>query len=194
VEHPEHIELVAFGASTGGPPALQTVLRGFQGPLPVPVVVVQHISKGFVGGMAKWLSDTTGLKILVADKNIAMEPGAVYLASDGKHLTVLPELQINLKATPPMDGHLPSATALFESVARYYGPASLAALLTGMGRDGARGLKSVRDSGGHTIAQDEASCVVFGMPKEAIALGGAREVLPIDQIGGRIHGLLVKKG
>ncbi|MFP4476267.1 MAG: chemotaxis-specific protein-glutamate methyltransferase CheB [Desulfatibacillaceae bacterium] len=194
VEHRRSIELLAVGASTGGPPALQELLKQVPASIPVPIVIVQHISRGFVTGMARWLSDTTSHKVVVAEKGMAMEPGAVYLASDGKHLTVLPDGQISLRSLPPVDGHCPSVTALFESVAKYYGPHAVGVLLTGMGRDGARGLKAMRDAGAYTIAQDEASCVVYGMPKEAVALGGAKEIMPIDQIGSRILGLLIRRG
>ena len=180
------IRLIAMGASTGGPPALQTILGQLPADLSVPIVVTQHMSPGFIGGLARWLDETTPLRVKVADVGEPLRPGTVYLAPDDRHLLVTQAGLAWLSSSPPVDGHRPSVTALFESVAQSCGAAAVGVLLTGMGDDGARGLKVLHDAGAYTIAQDGATCVVFGMPKEAIALGATEEVLPLEQIAGRL--------
>jgi len=190
---PGPVRLITIGASTGGPPALQIIFGQLPPGLPVPIVVVQHISHGFVGGLARWLGDTTPLRIKVAETGEPLRPGTVYLAPDDQHLLVTQGNLALLKTSTPVDGHRPSVTVLFESVARHYGSTAVGVLLTGMGSDGARGLKALHDAGGHTIAQDKATCVVFGMPQQGIALGVAREVLPLEQIGPQLAEL-VRRG
>jgi two-component system chemotaxis response regulator CheB len=185
---PGPVRLIAIGASTGGPPALQAILS--QLPADLPVVVVQHISLGFVQGLARWLNETTPLRVRVAENGKILQPGTVYLAPDDRHLLVTAGGQARLKASPPVGGHRPSATVLFQSVAQSYGSAAVGVLLTGMGKDGAQGLRALRDAGAHTIAQDEATCVIFGMPKEAITLGAVEEVLSLEQIGARLGALM----
>jgi len=178
--------LIAVGASTGGPPALQVVLRGLPPELPVPLVVVQHISRGFVSGLARWLDDTTPLQVKVAEDGGFLLPGIVYMAPDDQHLLVANSGRVRFRDSPPVDGHRPSATVLLQSVAQQYGSAAVGVLLTGMGGDGALGLQALHEAGGRTITQDQATCVVFGMPREAIALGAADEVLPLEQISVRL--------
>jgi two-component system chemotaxis response regulator CheB len=185
---PGPVRLIAIGASTGGPPALQAILS--QLPADLPVVVVQHMSPGFIQGLARWLNETTPLQVKVAGNGETLQAGMVYLAPDGRHLLVTAGGRARLRTSPPVSGHRPSATALFQSVAQNYGSAAVGVLLTGMGRDGAQGFKALRDAGAHTIAQDEATCVVFGMPKQAIALGAVEEVLPLEQIGARLGALI----
>jgi len=187
---PEPLRLIAIGASTGGPLALRVILAGLQPELSPPIVAVQHISPGFVHGMARWLDNTTPFSVKVAGNGAPLQPGAVCLAPDDKHLLVSDSGVGWFSDSPPVDGHRPSATALLKSVAQTYGPAAVGVLLTGMGKDGARGLKTLRDAGARTIAQDEATCVVFGMPGEAIALGAAQEVLPLDRIAARLTELV----
>lgn len=184
------VRLIVIGASTGGPPALQVVLNGLPADLRVPVVVVQHISDGFVHSLTRWLDETTRLQVKVTEAPEPLRPGTAYLAPDGRHMLAMGNGLTRLGTSSPVDGHCPSATALFESAAQNYGASAVGVLLTGMGRDGARGLKALHDAGGHTIAQDEATCVVFGMPREAIALGAAGEVLPIEVIGARLAELV----
>jgi two-component system chemotaxis response regulator CheB len=185
---PGPVRLIAIGASTGGPPALQAILS--QLPADLPVAVVQHISPGFVQGLARWLNETTPLRVKVAENGEILQPGTVYLAPDDRHLLVTAGGQARLRASPLVGGHRPSATVLFQSVAQNYGSAAVGVLLTGMGKDGAQGFKALHEAGAHTIAQDEATCVVFGMPKEAIALGAVEEVLPLEQIGARLGALM----
>ena len=182
--HP--IQIVAVGASTGGPHALSAIFGNLPNDFPVPVAVVQHISQGFVSVLAKWLNENSPLQIKVAEMGEFMKPGRVYLAPNGTHLKTMDGGRIWLSREPPVNGHCPSASVLFESVAERYGPLAIGVILTGMGGDGSSGLKSLHDRGGRTIAQDEASSIVFGMPKEAIALGSVDEVLPLGEIAGRL--------
>lgn len=181
--------LLAIGVSTGGPPALQTVLSGLDPAFPLPIVIVQHISRGFVQGLASWLGTTVSLPCKVAEQYEALQPGVVYLAPDDYHLQVKPAGRVWLDDAPPLGSHCPAVTCLFESVARYYGAAAIGVLLTGMGEDGARGLKAMREAGAYTIAQDQASSTVFGMPQAAIHLGAALEVLALGKIAPRLTGL-----
>ena len=176
------IEIVAIGASTGGPPVLQTILRGLSRPLPVPIVLVQHLSRGFQSSLISWLSDSTHLKIVVAQHGMPLEPGVVYLAPDDRHMALDSSGRVALNSDPPENGSRPSVSVLFRSVAQRYGPHAVGVLLTGMGRDGARELRLMRDKGAVTIAQDEETSVVHGMPGEAIKLKGARYILPPERI------------
>ena len=180
-------QLVAVGASTGGPAALHQILGVIPSDFPLPILVVQHISFGFVEGLANWLNEASPLQVQVARHGERMQPGAVYIAPDEKHLLAGGFNRIELAATEPVGGHRPAVTALFQSVARNYGASALGVLLTGMGADGAAGLKAMREAGAQTIAQDQASCIVFGMPKEAIALGAAQQVVPLDRIARAIQ-------
>ena len=151
---------------------------------------MQHISQGFVSVLARWLNENSPLHVKVAEMGEIMKAGAVYLAPDGTHMKIMEGGRIWLTKDPPVNGHCPSATVLFESIAERYGSAAIGVILTGMGGDGSLGLKRLHDRGGHTIAQDEASSIVFGMPKEAIALGSVDEVLPLGEIGGRLMELV----
>ena len=187
---PESIEIVAIGASTGGPQALQILLNNLSPDIQIPVVIVQHISQGFVGGLARWLDETTPWKVELAVESQRLKPRTAYLAPDNCHLLFYQPGQVMLDCTLALDGHRPSVTALFKSMAKVYRGNVVATLLTGMGRDGADGLKMLRDVGAHTIVQDEASCVIFGMPRQAILLDAASEVLPLLSIGSRINALV----
>ena len=178
----DRYEIVVIGASTGGPAVVHEILSGMPADLSVPIVVVQHLSPGFINGLAHWLQESTALSVKVARNGELLSPGTVYLAPDGRHLTAGQNKRLWLIGSPPVDRHRPSVNVLFESAAEYYGPAALGLLLTGMGADGARGLKHLKEAGGYTIAQDEASSVVFGMPGEAIKLDAARAVIATDEI------------
>ncbi len=183
-------EIIAIGSSTGGPAALHKILSAMPANLAVPIVIVQHISFGFVQGLAEWLNDASPLNVKVAQAGEKIQPGTVYLAPDNHHMLVDRLSRIALSPTDPIGGHRPAVTALFESVARSFGPAAIAAILTGMGSDGAVGMKTLSDAGAITLAQDEASCVVFGMPKEAIALGAAQHIAPLDRIAFTLQALM----
>lgn len=182
-------QVVAIGLSTGGPPALQTILGSLPASFPLPLVIVQHISQGFMFGLASWLSNVTPFRCKVGELGETIKPGTVYLAPDNTHLTFKGTANLWYESTEPVDGHRPSATVLFESVAQNFGPKAIGLLLTGMGKDGARGLKAMYDAGAYTIAQDEASSLIFGMPKAAIELNAVKEVLSIDQIAPRLKSL-----
>lgn len=186
--------IVAIGASTGGPPALRAVLGQLPGGFPHPVVVVQHISPGFTKGFVRWLNNNLTLRVKVAERGEILAPGTVYVAPDHRHLQVSPQATVDTNVFLPVDGHRPSVTALFESVARAFGPKAIGVLLTGMGSDGARGLKAIREAGGRTIAQNEETCVVFGMPKAAVELGAAETVLPVEHIGFWLNAQASKRG
>ena len=186
------IDVVAIGASTGGPQTIAEILTGLPRDLPVPILAVQHIAPGFIGGLAEWLNGQTALGVKVAEPAEAMRPGSMYLAPDGFDIGVTADGRIRLVRDPASDGFRPSASYLFHSVAAVYGRSAVGVLLTGMGRDGADGLRRLRDAGGVTIAQDAESSVVFGMPGEAIRLGAAGYVLAPAQIGAMIRWLAVR--
>jgi len=178
------IQLIAIGASTGGPVVLQTILSNLPKELPVPVLIVQHIAKGFLNGFKDWLSGYSLLPINIAKDGELLEPGNVYIAPDDLQMGILPGLRITLDKLPPENSLCPSVDFLFRSVAELLGSNSVGVLLTGMGKDGAKELKNMKDRGAVTIVQDEASCVVFGMPGEAIRIGAADQVLAPDKIAG----------
>jgi two-component system chemotaxis response regulator CheB len=178
--------LIAIAASTGGPAALQQLFKGLPGNFPASILVVQHITQGFAPGLVSWLNGSSDLHVKLADQGETLQHHTVYLAPDHCHLGVTSQATISLSDAPPIAGFRPSGTFLFESAARAYGPSTLAVILTGMGEDGVAGLQAVRKAGGRTIAQDEKSCVVFGMPSAAIAEGLADQVLPLDAIASRL--------
>lgn len=175
-------EIVAIVASTGGPAALARILSELPARFDAPILIVQHIASGFVDGLAAWLNTTSSLPVRVAQNGERLRPGTVYIAADDHHLGVKDRLTIALSRGAAINGFRPSGTALFESVAKAFGDSTLAVVLTGMGDDGVAGLRAVRRRRGRIIVQDEATSVVFGMPREAIALGGAARVLPLPAI------------
>ncbi len=175
------VELVAIGASLGGPRALAALLRGLPASFPAPLAIVQHIADGFTEGLASWLASESRLRVCEARDGDVLHPGRVLVAPSGRHLLVGDGV-VRLSDAPPVDTFKPSVTPLFLSAARRYGARVCGVLLTGMGRDGAEGLKAIRNAGGPTVAQDEATSAVFGMPRAAIELGAVDRVLPIDEI------------
>ncbi|HEX2826867.1 MAG TPA: chemotaxis-specific protein-glutamate methyltransferase CheB [Burkholderiales bacterium] len=176
------LRLVGIGASTGGPPVLQTILGALPKNFAAPILVVQHMARGFIAGMAEWLNDTTALQVHIASHGIYPQPGHVYLAPDDFHMGVGGGGAIALSREPP-DNHLrPAVSFLFRSIAAAWGPSAVGVLLTGMGRDGAEALKTMKDRGAVTIAQDRESCAVNGMPGAAIELGAAAHVLAPERI------------
>jgi two-component system chemotaxis response regulator CheB len=176
--------VLAFGASTGGPAAIVKVLRGLPVPLPVPALLVLHIDEPFSSAFAEWLDSQTPHPVNYARDGDRIETltGRIGMGPPGKHLTVSGG-RIRLTLDPPRHSCRPSVDTLFESLAEDCGGRVTACLLTGMGRDGAAGLLAIRRAGGTTVAQDEASSVVYGMPREAVLLGAAQAVLPLEQIG-----------
>ena len=177
-------QVIAIGASTGGTEALRELLE----PLPPDspgIVMVQHMPEKFTRSFADRLDSLCRIRVKEAQDGDRILPGHALLAPGNFHMEVLrsgAEYRVRVFAADPVNRHRPSVDVLFHSCARYLGSNVVGVILTGMGADGARGLLEMRDAGARTIAQDEASCVVFGMPKEAIALGAAEEVLPLSQI------------
>ena len=179
---PAEIQLVAIGASTGGPLVLQTILSGLPSDYSVPVLIVQHMAAGFVEGFVDWLAQTSALPIHVAKPGERILPGHAYVAPDGLQMEVKLGGRLVLTEDKSENGHRPSVGYLFRSVSRIYGRKAVGVLLTGMGKDGAEGLRQMREMGAVTIAQDKESSVVHGMPGEAIRLGAATYVLPPNRI------------
>jgi two-component system chemotaxis response regulator CheB len=177
-------DVVVIGASTGGPAAILDVLRGLRQPFPVPILFVLHIGEPFGMAFAEWLDGQTGLRVAYPrdGDRVSAAAGRVVMAPPDVHLVVR-DGRIRLTHDPMRHSCRPSVDLLFESVAREYGSGAVAALLTGMGRDGAAGLLEIRRAGGFTIAQDEASSVVYGMPREAVLLDAVDRQLPLADIG-----------
>lgn len=187
---PARIKLIGIGASTGGPPVLQTILGALPKDFPVPVLIVQHIAHGFMSGMAEWLSHTTGWQIHIASYGTHPLPGHAYLAPDDFHMGIGTDGRIVLTREEPVNHLRPAVSFLFRSLAATVGPNAVGVLLTGMGQDGAAELKLMKDKGAVTIAQDEESSVVYGMPGVAVNLGGATHVLAADKIAAALVALV----
>lgn len=183
--------LIAIGASTGGPAAIVKVLRALPPPLRVPVFFVLHIDEPFGAAFAEWLDSQTPHRVTYARGGESLESLSeqVIMAPPGRHLTVAAG-HLRLTADPPRHFCRPSIDVLFESLAIDRGAEVLACLMTGMGRDGAAGLLAIRRAGGFTIAQDESTSVIYGMPREAVSLGAAQSVLALEEIGSHIVRLL----
>jgi two-component system chemotaxis response regulator CheB len=176
------IQIVAIGASTGGPLALKTILSDLPKTLPVPLLIVQHIALGFIGGFVEWLGGASHFPLSVASHGEYPLPGHGYVAPDGFHMGVGSGKHIVLSDHAPENGLRPSVAYLFRSVAEVFGSNAVGVLLTGMGKDGAEELRTMKERGAVTIAQDKESSVVHGMPGEAIKLDAAKYVLPPEGI------------
>lgn len=178
-------ELLAIGCSTGGPQVLHQVFSLLPVGFPVPVVVTQHISKGFVGGLVAWLAGNTLLRVKLAEHGESLMPGCVYFAPDDRHLLVArgPNgLAVQLSDAEPCNGFRPSVSPMFKSIAETCRGRAVGALLTGMGADGADGLLEMRRAGSHTVVQDEKSAVVYGMPGAAIAIDAVDQIVSLDKL------------
>jgi two-component system chemotaxis response regulator CheB len=184
------IALIGVGASTGGPPVLQTILSGLPKDFPGALLIVQHVARGFLPGMAEWLNQTTSFQVHIAAHGTCPLPGHAYLAPDDFHMGVSVSGRIFLSGEEPENGLRPAVSYLFRSLAEARGPEAVGVLLTGMGKDGAAELKLMKDKGAVTIAQDRESSIVHGMPGEAIELGGATHVLPPAKIAGTLVALV----
>jgi two-component system chemotaxis response regulator CheB len=184
-------EVIAIGASTGGPGAIVQVLRALPDEITTPILFVLHINEPFGTAFADWLDRQSQHRVVLARDGEAVTAGGrrIFMAPPDHHM-IVDKHRIRLTRDPERHSCRPSVDVLFESVARDYGPSAIACLLTGMGRDGAKGMLEVRAAGGMTIAQDESSSVVFGMPREAIQLGGVERVLPLAEIGPAIADLV----
>jgi two-component system chemotaxis response regulator CheB len=187
-------EVIAIGASTGGPQALRQILADLPASFPLPVLVVQHTTIGYSNTLAEWLTGGAKLPVRVAEDGQRLDKGGVFVAPTGRHVAVIEGKRLALRDAPPVSLHRPSATVLFRSVAAIYGARSVGVLLTGMGDDGAAGLMEMKQAGALTIAQDESSSVVFGMPAEAIRMGAVDHILPPDQIAAVLLERLETKG
>ncbi|MFN0061456.1 MAG: chemotaxis-specific protein-glutamate methyltransferase CheB [Myxococcaceae bacterium] len=186
------VELVAIGCSTGGPLVLQRILGDLPKDFPVPIVVVQHINPSFAESLAGWLDQTSPLTVKLAQEGDELRRGKVLIASPGRHLVMPRRGKVMLRHGEPRDGHLPSATMLFESAARTYGPSAVGIILTGMGADGAEGLLAMRRAGARTLAQSKDSCVVFGMPGAAVQMNAVDEIVHADAMADAIQRLVTR--
>ncbi|MEO0318713.1 MAG: hypothetical protein RL404_2390, partial [Pseudomonadota bacterium] len=174
-------EIVVIGASTGGPQALKAIFTALQWPLPFPIVCVQHIAEGFHEGLLRWLGDEIGRPVEIAKAGQQPRAGVIYFAPENHHLAFDSYRSFIFSDSPPLAGSRPASDVLFNSAAARFGRGVLGIVLSGMGCDGASGLKQIADAGGMTVAQDEASCVVYGMPRAAIEIGAARyQLAPAD--------------
>jgi two-component system, chemotaxis family, protein-glutamate methylesterase/glutaminase len=180
---PPQPRIVTIGASTGGPQALRTILAQLPADFPVPVLCVQHISDGFLGGVVDWLATQCMMPVKIAQSGELPRAGTIYFPPEGAHLEIDKGGRLVSSQKAPVDGHRPSVTVTFQSVADYCGEGAIGVLLTGMGSDGAKGMQRIFAAGGLTIAQNEESSAVFGMPRQAIALGAVKYVLPVNKIG-----------
>lgn len=183
--------LVAVGASAGGPAALATVLRGLPAGFPSAIVIIQHVDERFAAGMAAWLDQQTELKVRLAVEGDRPTPGTVLLAGTSNHLIFKAPDRLGYSAEPGDYVYRPSIDVFFQSVTQHWPGDAVGVLLTGMGRDGAVGLRALRNRGHHTIAQDEASSVVYGMPKAAVTLQGAVDVLSVERIAPQLLDIVV---
>ncbi|WP_324764817.1 chemotaxis protein CheB (plasmid) [Sinorhizobium meliloti] len=183
------IGVVGIAASTGGPTAIRSILRELPSDFPAPILIVQHMSNGFIEGVAASLDATIALSVKVGVNGERLRPGTVYLAPDGHQLGVSGRSRLRVVDEDPIQGFKPSGSYLFGSIARAFKSDSLAVVLTGMGDDGTEGLRALHVAGGKVIAQDEQSSVVFGMPKSAISAGLVDFVLPLEGIAAKITAL-----
>ncbi|MBI9108402.1 MAG: chemotaxis-specific protein-glutamate methyltransferase CheB [Spirochaetales bacterium] len=182
-------EMIVIGASTGGPKAVRTILSGLPGDLPIPIALVQHLESGFAEGYRDWLNGATDLDVVLVNARMKCTGGKVFLAPTDRHIVV------DRSGVYPDDGakvlnQKPAVDVLFNSASSVFGSKLLGVLLTGMGSDGAMGCLSIVKAGGTTLVQDEASSVIYGMPKEAAMMGAASFVVPLDEMAGSILRIL----
>jgi len=174
--------IVAIGASAGGPSALQLIMEGVPSDFPFPILIVQHIDKGFAEGFAQWLGQLSSVPVIIPQDGDRLLPGRAYLAPGDHHLGVREKGIVTLSKEVPDHGLRPSVSYLFRSVGDCYGKRAMALLLSGMGQDGAKELKTLKEMGAFTIVQDKESCLVYGMPGEAIHLEASCHVLPPEKM------------
>jgi chemotaxis response regulator CheB len=192
--HPAHRpHLIAIGASAGGPAALAQVLSELPKNFPAAILIVQHVDSQFMDGLAHWLAQQTKLPVRLAAEGEHPHAGTVLLAGKENHFVFVTSTKLGYVTEPLDSAYRPSIDVFFKSIRQFWRGDVIGILLTGMGRDGAEGLKALHDAGHHTIVQDQATCAVFGMPKVAIELKGATEVLPLHKIGARLNILLDQK-
>jgi two-component system, chemotaxis family, protein-glutamate methylesterase/glutaminase len=187
------VDVVAIGASTGGPLALKTVLRGLPKKFPTPILIVQHMTQGFMEGFVNWLAHETGRDVRLGRNGDWIQPGVAYVAPSGAHMLVGKGGRLLADSGESVNGASPSVSCLFGSAVQAFGARALGVLLTGMGRDGAEELKRMREAGAVTIAQDKESSIVHGMPGEAIRLGAASYILSLEDIPTALERLVMLK-
>lgn len=192
--NPEEIKIIAIGASAGGPESIRIILSNLSDSVKAPVVIVQHIDPHFIDGFISWLNSHSRLPVKAAEAGELVLPGRVYIAPGGKHMLLNKGGIVSLTDDLKSNGHIPSIDALFESVSKSFGEKSIGVLLSGMGRDGAEGLKRLNQSGSFTMVQNEESSLVYGMPNEAVKLGAACKILPPEGITNEINNLFNKYG
>jgi two-component system chemotaxis response regulator CheB len=185
-------KMLGIACSTGGPGSLVQVLRALGPAFPLPILLVQHMTGSFMEGFAAWLGGVSPFSVVVVKDGCRPAPHAVHLAPSERHLR-LAGGRLRLSAEDPVSFQCPSGTVLFQSMARELGAGVLGVVLTGMGDDGASGLLDIRHAGGYTIAEDESTAVVYGMPRAAVRLGAVCESLPLPAIGPRILGITISK-
>lgn len=184
--------ILAIGASTGGPKAVMSIIRSLPADFGAAVFVVQHIASGFARGFAQWLGRESGIKVRLAEDGLAFKPGEVLVAPNDCHMAIEGGV-VRLVRGDPVNCCRPSIDVLFNSLAAGHGACTVGVLLTGMGRDGAQGLRRIKEEGGVTIVQDEESCAVFGMPKAAISLDAVDKVLPLTRMPDAIAQLFARQ-
>jgi len=183
-------DLVTIGVSTGGPPALQVLVSQLPKDFPLPIMIVQHMPPAFTGPLAKRLNSLSQVAVKEAEDGDSLKPGTVYIAPGGKHMILKRRGIIGLTTNPMGKRHIPSVDVLDSSAANYYGASMIGVILTGMGSDGMEGLRECKKNGAYIIAQDEDSCVVYGMPRAVVDNGLADEVLPLSSIAMRLTELV----
>lgn len=182
--------IFAVAASTGGPPAFAKLLGSLPRDFPLPILLVQHMGEAFMEGFAQWLDGLVPLKVRLAQHGEAARPGTVHVAPGGQHLLLGPGNSLHLSQGAPVHSQRPSATVMFQSMARVPGLRAIGAVLTGMGEDGALGLTELRRAGSYVIAEHESTTVVYGMPAAAVRMGAVNESLPLDKIASRVLRIL----
>ncbi len=178
--------IIVIGASTGGPLAISTILAKLPEEFPAAIAIVQHVDCPFVENLVNWLSEHSSLPVRIAREGAVPRAGIVLVAGTTEHMVLTKNLQIHYTQHPKASAYRPSVDVFFDSVARHWPQRGVGILLTGMGKDGAQGLKSLREVGWPTIAQDRETCVVYGMPKAAIEIDAASHVLPLEEIGAEL--------
>ena len=191
---PDRYEIIGIGASTGGPPVVMQILKNIPANYDAGILVVQHMAVGFIEGFMKWLGNVCKVKVKLAQEGEKIEKGQVLIAPDGFHTIIRGKKSVGLISGNPVNSVKPSIDILFNSIAEVYGESAIGVLLTGMGADGAEGLKHIKDKGGITIAQSEDSCAVFGMPKVAIEKGAVSKVLSVEDIIRTLKGIVNNDG
>lgn len=195
---PARVELVVVGVSTGGPNALQAMVPNLPAGFPAPIVCVQHMPPMFTASLAERLDRASKIRVLEAADGMEAAPGHMYIAPGGRHLDVSRgadgRFRLKLHDAPPVNSCRPSVDVLFDSVAALGIPGILSVVLTGMGCDGAAGVKKLREKGAWSIAQDEATSVVWGMPGAVASQGQADELLPIERVASRLEELVRSGG